>query len=287
MNIEVFYHQKSGTLTYLLYDPESGDCLLADPSLDFDPLSGRVFKEQAAKIKTFIQNNNLRLHTILETHPHADHMSSADYFRRQNPGIIIGISEDISVVQEQVFLDYHYPESQWPNHAPFDLLLKDGDSIQAGTLSGKALKTPGHTPACMSYIFDSYILTGDLLFFPDSGTGRCDFPGGSAQQMYKSVTEKIYPLPDDFKILPGHDYKYSNRKPGFYCTVAEQKSENIHLPSTRKSEDFIRFRENRDQQLNLPALMHHSLPVNMFAGCPPLPESNGKRYLKIPLSMDI
>jgi len=284
LKVKSFYHQQSGTLSYVLLNPDSHDCVIIDPVLDIDPHSGSVSSTHLTQIIAFCINNNLKVHKILETHAHADHLTGAEVLKTKFSGSLTGISKNITLVQEIFAKQYAISGSFFPDGRDFDLLFSEGNIIKAGALSGRVLETPGHTQACVSYLFGDYVFTGDLLFSPDSGTGRCDFPGGCPESMYHSIIDKIYKLSDHCKTYPGHDYQPGGRElcPG--ASLREHKAGNIHLPADMKKSQFLHFRKERDKGLHQPALIHFSLQVNIRGGKLPPPEPNGLAYLKTPIS---
>jgi glyoxylase-like metal-dependent hydrolase (beta-lactamase superfamily II) len=278
MRVQEFFDKDTNTLTYVLYDEASRDAVILDPVLDFDPASGLVWAESVQKVIAFVKGLGLHVHLILETHAHADHLSGSQEAK-------VAISENIRTVQSLFKKIYNLASSFPTNGAPFDRLLKDEEELHIGTLRFKVINTPGHTPACTSFRFDNLLFTGDALLMPDSGTGRCDFPGGSAEDLYQSVTQRIYTLPGETRIYTGHDYQPEGRPLQFMTTVDESRSRNIQLSARTSQEEFIRFRKQRDAQLQAPRLLHPSVQVNIAAGHLPEAEDNGTAYLKIPLRM--
>jgi glyoxylase-like metal-dependent hydrolase (beta-lactamase superfamily II) len=282
IQIETQFDKNTSTLTYIVYDADTNDAVVIDPVLDFDPPSGRVWLDSAQKVLDFVNSKKLNVHYILETHAHADHLSSAKHLKKSLRQAKIAIGEKISQVQatfEKIFNLKNFKA----DGSQFDLLLNDGKVVKAGSLSFKAISTPGHTPACMSYLIGENLFVGDSIFMPDSGTGRCDFPSGSAQTMYKSITEKIYTLPDSTKIFVGHDYQPNGRALQYQTTVGEEKKSNIHLTADTSLEKFVGFRTERDKTLSAPRLLLPSLQINISGGEFPAVEDNGVSYLKLPL----
>lgn len=284
MKIQEFFDEPTFTLTYLVYDPDSKDAVLIDPVWDYEPYSSTLSKESYKSVKKFIKNHELKLHYVLETHAHADHLTAAPLFKKDFPQAQTLIHENIQAVQ-QVFKDiFNFGDEFDTEGKVFDRLVKDGDEIQAGTLSFKVIHTPGHTPACVSYYFNQEaIFTGDALFMPDFGTGRCDFPKGSAKDLYNSVHNKLYKLPDDTKVYVGHDYQPNGRELQFQTTIGVEKKENIQLKEETSEAEFIKFREERDSGLMAPKLLLASIQVNAQNGALPKPDDNGVSYLKMPL----
>ncbi len=279
--IKAFFDESTFTLTYIVFDPQTKDAVLIDSVLDYDPNSSQYAYDSAKEATAFLKENELNLHYILETHAHADHLSASVYLKQQFPSAKIGIGKNIQLVQE-VFtglfnLDIPTDGSQ------FDQLFEDGEVVKAGSLSFKVIFTPGHTPACTSILMDDAVFTGDALFMPDYGTGRCDFPKGSASDLYDSITNKLYTLPDETKVYTGHDYQPGGRELEYCSTIAQQKANNIRLKGDTSKEDFVKFRSERDATLNAPRLLLPSIQVNIDAGHLPKAESNGMAYLKLPL----
>ncbi len=282
MNIKEFYHRQTYTLTYLVYDPITKDAIAIDPVLDFDPASGKISDESAQKVASFIRNDKLKLHAILETHAHADHLSGSQVLKSLFPQAKTGIGEKIRDVQV-IFKKYFNLQDLATDGHQFDFLFKDYQEIDFGTIQLKVIPSPGHTPADVSYLINNNIFTGDSLFMPDYGTGRCDFPKGSAKELYHSITKNLYSLPDDTNVFVGHDYQPGGRELKFKTTIGESKRHNIQLKSITSEEEFVSFRNNRDTTLEAPKLLLPSIQVNIQAGRIPEPENNGMAYLKIPL----
>lgn len=282
MRIETFYDPTTFTLTYVVSDPATKDAVIIDPVLDYDPLTVSVSQDSISKVIEHIELEGLRPRLILETHAHADHLSAAPVLkdRFQAP---IGIGRHITDVQEvfQGVFNVSFPT----DGSQFDVLLDDEQVISAGSVEIRALHTPGHTPACMSYLIGDALFTGDALFMPDFGVGRCDFPKGSAEQLYESVTRKLYTLPDATRVFVGHDYQPGGRPLAFESTIGEEKAKNVQLPARRSKEEFVRFRTERDATLRPPVLLFPSVQVNANGGRLPEPESNGRRYIKLPFNL--
>lgn len=283
MNIQHFFDQDTFTLTYVAYDEESKDSVIIDPVLDFDPPSGKISDEGLRPLLEFIRNQKLRVRAILETHAHADHLSSSQILKQLFPDSIHAVGEKIKTVQE-VFKSHFNLSDLKTDGSQFDKLFKDFEVVSFGSLTLKAIPTPGHTPACMSYLFDDSLFVGDSLFMPDYGTGRCDFPKGSAKNLYHSIAKNLYSLPNDTKVFVGHDYSPNGREMKFQTTIGESKLKNIHLTSQTTEAEFIKFREERDKTLKAPRLLLPSIQVNIDAGHIPKAEGNGKSYLKLPLN---
>lgn len=283
LKIQHFFDAATSTLTYVAFDSDTQDAVVIDPVWDFDSASGKMSTPSMDAVVAFLKQNELKPHFILETHAHADHISSSQLFKKHYPQIKVAISERITEVQKVFQPLYNFTEQDLAGKS-FDVLMKDGQEFSAGSLRIKPFATPGHTPACMSLLIGDALFSGDSLFMPDSGSGRCDFPGGSADSLYHSVTEKIFSLPDSTRIFVGHDYQPQGRALMFETTVGEQKDKNIHLKNGTSLKDFVEFRMKRDATLAAPKLLLPSLQVNINAGRLPKAEANGTSYLKIPLS---
>lgn len=286
MHVEAFHDPRTFTLTYVVADPDSRDALVIDPVLDYDPASARVSTESADAVTAYVRREGLRVRALLETHAHADHLSASQVLRRRFPGAPVMIGAGITAVQS-VFKDiYDLPDEFRTDGGQFDRLLADGEELRAGTLRAVALATPGHTPGCVSYRIEDAVFTGDALFMPDYGTGRCDFPAGSARELYRSVTGRLYALPDATRVYVGHDYRPGGRPLAYETTIGAQKSGNVQLPAGRGEDDFVAFRSARDATLAAPQLLWPSVQVNIDAGHLPAPGRGGRRFLKIPLALD-
>ena len=282
IDVQTFYDPNTFTLTYVVSDPASKDAVVIDPVLDYDPLAVSVSTVSIDAVSAYIEKQGLNLKAVLETHAHADHLSGAPNLKKRF-GAPVGIGEHIKAVQE-VFKGVFNSDCA-TDGSQFDFLLGDGQTYEAGTLKVKALHTPGHTPACMSYLIEDAVFTGDALFMPDFGVGRCDFPKGSAEQLYDAITTKLYTLPDTTRVFVGHDYQPGGRDLAYESTIAEEKAKNVQLPASRSKAEFVRFRTERDATLNPPKLIFQSVQVNVNGGQLPEPESNGRRYLKLPVGL--
>ena len=285
MEIKAFYDARTFTVTYVVYDPASRDAVIIDPVLDYDPAASKVWTESVEQLVEFAKAQALNVHYILETHAHADHLSGSQLLKKTFPNAQVAIGERIQVVQETFKKVFDLPDDFPTDGSQFDRLLKDSETVQAGTLAFDVIFTPGHTPACACYKFGDAVFTGDSIFMPDMGTGRCDFPAGSAHDLYESITKKLYALPDATRIFVGHDYQPGGREVAFETTVGAQKRENIQLKATTSEADFTEFRKNRDKQLAAPKLLFQSVQVNIDAGKMPKPNSECRRYLKIPMNV--
>jgi glyoxylase-like metal-dependent hydrolase (beta-lactamase superfamily II) len=285
MQIKPFYDARTFTVSYVVYDAASKDAVIIDPVLDYDPASSKVWSESVEQIIDFVRNQNLSIQYILETHAHADHLSGSQLLKRAFPGARIAIGEGITVVQQTFKTIFDLTEDFPTDGSQFDRLFKDGEVVEAGSLRIEVIFTPGHTPACATYKIGDAIFTGDAIFMPDGGTGRCDFPAGSAKNLYNSITQKLYTLPDATRVFVGHDYQPGGREVAWETTIGEQKRNNIQLKATTSEEEFIQFRSARDKTLAAPKLLFQSVQVNIDAGKMPKPTEDRKRYLKIPINV--
>jgi glyoxylase-like metal-dependent hydrolase (beta-lactamase superfamily II) len=279
VEIRPFYDTATCTLTYLIWDAGTKDALLIDPVLDYDQTDGSISDDSARHVQDEIKNEGLRLHWVLETHAHADHLTAAQKFKAWNPQAKVGISERIREVQATFGDKFGLGKEFRRDGSQFDTLFTDGQKVQAGALNFVVLSTPGHTPACSSYYFEKErtLFSGDAVFMPDLGTGRCDFPGASAEQLFRSITRKIYSLPKETRVCPGHDYPPSSRELRWNCPVAEQLENNLHLQETTTKSEYVSFRTGRDATLTPPKLLYPSLFLNIRAG--QLPEAQGDKML--------
>jgi len=282
-DVTAFFDDATNTISFVVKDPNSDKCAIIDSVLDFDYASGRTDTKAADQIIAHVKANDLSVDWILESHVHADHLSAAPYLQEELGGKI-GIGDQITVVQDTFGKVFNEGTEFQRDGSQFDQLFKEGDSIHVGQMRCDVLHTPGHTPACLTYVIEDTAFVGDTLFMPDFGTARCDFPGGSAEVLYNSI-QKILALPDETRIFVGHDYKAPGRDEfAWETTVAEQKAANVHIGGNKTKEDFVATREARDAQLAMPKLIVPSLQVNMRAGNMPEPEDNGKTYLKVPVN---
>lgn len=281
--VHAFFDEATNTLTYVVQEPEGRACAVIDSVLDFDYASGRTDTRSADAVIAFIEGNGLDLQWVLETHVHADHLSAAPYIQERLGGQI-GIGERITVVQETFGKVFNEGTRFRRDGSQFDRLFRDGDSLMIGQMRADVMHTPGHTPACLTYVIGDAAFVGDTLFMPDFGTARCDFPGGSAETMFDSV-QRILSLPDETRIFVGHDYKAPGRDHyAWESTVAAQKALNVHIGAGKSRDAFVALRTARDATLAMPRLIIPSLQINMRAGQMPEPEENGLSYLKVPLN---
>jgi len=283
MDVKAFFAPRTSTLTYVVWEPETGDAVVIDPVLDYDPVAGRIDSESADAVAAFIEAGGLNLRWVLETHAHADHLSGSQVLKERF-GAGVAISEEITAVQRG-FGDALNMADLARDGSQFDRLLRDGEVIEAGGLRVAVIATPGHTPACLTYRVGDAIFTGDAMFMPDFGTGRCDFPGGSAETLYDSVMNKLYALPDDTRVFVGHDYQPGGRALAYETTIGASREGNKQLRADTSRAQFVAWRAARDATLKLPRLLFQSLQVNIAAGALPTPEANGRRYLKLPINL--
>lgn len=284
MEVAHFFDKETYTLTYIVYDKLTKDAIIIDPVLDFDQASGLVKNESALTYVNYIKSHNLRLHFILETHAHADHLSSSQIMKKYFPHAKVAASKRIKIVQETFLQLFNLSHDELKDR-DFDYFFSDNEVLAAGTLNVKCIPTPGHTPACTTFNIGDSIFTGDALFMPDYGTGRCDFPGGSAQKLYESI-QRLYSLPDSTRVFVGHDYSPNGRSMEFETTIGESKRSNIQLKKETLEEQYVQMRTGRDKTLKAPKLLLPSLQINIVAGHLPLLEKNGKGYLKLPLIIE-
>lgn len=285
MKIKAFFDERTFTITYIVWDEKTKDGVLIDSVLDYEPVGSRLWTESFDEYTAFIDDEQIHIHYLLETHAHADHISAAPFLKKKYPQARIVIGSHIREVQN-VFKDFFNLKELQTDGRQFDILLDDGDEIEAGSIKIKALHTPGHTPACLSYLIEDALFTGDALFMPDYGTGRCDFPKGDARALYRSIIDKIYSLPDKTRIFVGHDYLPDGRELKYETTVGQSKKENIWLPAERSEEDFVSARQKRDAGLSAPRLLYQSVMANINGGGLPEADDNGKAYFKLPANLD-
>lgn len=281
-DVKAFFDKATFTVSYVVSDPATGHAAIIDPVLDFDPTSGRTSTSSADELVAYIAEKDLAVDWILETHVHADHMSAAPYLNEKLGGQT-AIGSDVTAVQETFKDVFNLPELA-TDGSQFDRLFSDGDTFDIGEIRGRVVATPGHTPACVTYVIGDSAYVGDTLFMPDFGTSRTDFPGGSAPQLYESI-QKILALPDDTRLFMCHDYKAPGRDEyAWVTTVVAQRDGNVHVNKDVSKEAFVATREGRDSQLGMPKLLLPAIQVNIRAGAFPEPEDNGVRFLKIPLN---
>jgi glyoxylase-like metal-dependent hydrolase (beta-lactamase superfamily II) len=284
MNTKAFFDPRTSTLTYVVWDPSTRDAVVIDPVLDYNALAVRLTTESVEAVAGFVEAEGLTLKMVLETHAHADHISGSQYLKERF-GAPVAIGAAITKVQA-VFKDvFNLGEGFATDGRQFDKLVEDGETFKAGSVEITGINTPGHTPACVTYRIGDALYTGDTMFMPDFGTGRCDFPAGSAAELYESIVNKLYSLPDDTKVFVGHDYQPGGRALAYETTIGESKAKNIQLKGATSKADFVKFRTERDRTLQPPVLLFPSVQVNVNAGVLPPKEANGRRYLKLPIGL--
>ncbi|MEO1138741.1 MAG: MBL fold metallo-hydrolase [Pseudomonadota bacterium] len=276
-----FFDEASNTISYVVQDPDSTACAIIDPVMEFDTAAGRLTFEGADRLISFVQDKDLDVEWIIETHVHADHLSSAPYLQDKLGGKI-GIGEHVQTVQDTFGKIFNEGTEFQRDGSQFDVLFKDGDTYAIGGLSAFAMHTPGHTPACMVHVIGDAAFAGDTLFMPDGGSARADFPGGDAGQLYDSI-QRVLSLPDEMRLFICHDYGPGGRAISWETTIGEQKAANIHVGGGKSREEFIKFRTERDAQLAVPKLILPSLQVNMRGGEVPEDEE-GNMMLKVPVN---
>jgi glyoxylase-like metal-dependent hydrolase (beta-lactamase superfamily II) len=282
MIIQHFFDERTSTVSYVVHDPASRVGVVIDPVTDFDPHAGRVTHEACERIGSYVRQNDIDLELVLDTHAHADHMTGMPFFQARH-GARSVIGWRIGTVQE-TFREVFNLGPDFPvDGRQFDLLMHDREVLHVGPLRIEGLFTPGHTPACMTYRIGDALFVGDVLFTPDYGVARCDFPGGSAEGLWDSI-QMLYRLPDDTRVFTCHDYRPGGRALRFASTIGEHKRDNVQLSAETRRDDFLLFRRRRDRELAMPALMLASMQVNVRAGRLPHPEANGTSYLKVPLN---
>ena len=285
LQVDSFFDEATSTFTHLVLDRKTMQCALVDSVLDFDPKSGRTRTDGADRVIARVRELGATVQWLLETHVHADHLSAAPHLRNALGGQV-AIGARITVVQETFGRLFNAGAEFARDGSQFDRLFEDGDRFEIGGIPARAMHTPGHTPACMTYVVgegdDAVAFVGDTLFMPDYGTARCDFPGGDAATLYRSIG-RVLGLPPATRLYMCHDYRPGGRPLRHVCTVAEQRAGNVHVHDGVSEAGFVEMRTKRDATLEMPTLILPSVQVNMRAGCLPPPEDNGVRYLKIPL----
>jgi glyoxylase-like metal-dependent hydrolase (beta-lactamase superfamily II) len=281
-DVKAFFDEPTFTVSYVVSDPATKKAAIIDSVLDYDPKSGRTAKTGADAIIAWVREQGLEVEWILETHVHADHLSAAPYLKEQVGGVL-AIGSNIKTVQDVFGKVFNAGSEFQRDGSQFDHLFEDGETFLIGSIKARAIHTPGHTPACMTYVIGDAAFVGDTLFMPDYGTARCDFPGGDATTLYRSI-QKIFALPEETRLFMCHDYKAPDRD--YYAwetTVGEEKAKNIHVHEGVTEAEFVKMRTERDATLDMPVLILPSVQVNMRAGERPPAEDNGVSYLKIPL----
>lgn len=270
--VRAFFHSATGTLTYVAWDPGSRDAIIIDPVLDYDASTSTIGTGSVRALAEFVRAHRLMPHDVFETHAHADHLTASQELKRHFPNIRVAISSRIAEVQRAFKRIFNWGEEFSTRGEQFDLLFGDSGPLRAGTLRIDVLPTPGHTPACTSYRVGDAVFTGDTLFMPDYGVGRCDFPGGSAEALYDSVMSKLFTLPDSTRVFVGHDYQPGGRDLRYQSTIGEEKLNNIQLNGHTDKAAFVALRHARDRTLEAPRLMFPSIRFNLNGGRLPVPE---------------
>ncbi len=283
MDIKTYFDPATYTLTYVVFDAKTRDAVVIDPVLDYDPVGSSTSTESVSEVENFIRGEGLKLHYVLETHAHADHITAAQYLKRRFEAKVV-IGRRITEVQE-TFKPVFDMQDLATDGSQFDTLVKEGDTLQAGPLAIRVLETPGHTPACVSFLIGDAVFTGDALFIEDYGTGRCDFPRGDAAALYHSIQDKLYTLPDETRVFTGHDYQPEGRPLRYETTIGASKQLNIQLKAATTEAEYVAFRTRRDSMLKAPRLLFPSIQINVDAGRLPAPGKSGIRLLKTPLGL--
>ncbi|MGH8084305.1 MAG: MBL fold metallo-hydrolase [Lysobacter sp.] len=283
-SVQPFFHRDSSTWTYVVAEADGSAAAIIDPVLDFDAKSGRTATASAEALLAFVREHGLDVQWILETHAHADHLSAGDWLRRQLPGARLAIGDGIRTVQQTFAPIFNLDAGFAIDGSQFDHLWQADETFAVGALPARVLGVPGHTDDSSAYLIGDALFTGDSLFMPDSGTARCDFPGGSAATLYRSI-QNMYRLPDSTRVFVCHDYGAGgSREVACETTIGAQKQGNIHVRADTGEAEFVQLREARDAELSVPALMLPAVQVNIRAGALPPAEDNGMRYLKLPLN---
>ncbi len=279
--VKAFFDERTNTISYVAKDPISPACAVIDSVLDLNYAAGRISYESADEIVAYVRAEGLTVEWLIETHVHADHLSAAPYIQEKLGGKI-GIGDRIVAVQNTFGKVFNEGTEFQRDGSQFDRLFADGDTYSVGSLQGRAIHTPGHTPACMTHVIGDAAFVGDTLFMPDGGTARADFPGGDARELYRSI-KKVLALPSETRLFMCHDYGPNGREIRWEATVGEERADNIHVRDGIDEDEFVAMRTARDATLDMPRLIIPSLQVNMKAGQLPAPDAAGKRFLKVPL----
>ena len=282
-DVKAFFDEATFTVSYVVTDPDTKKCAIIDSVLDFDPKSGRTDTASADAVIAYVQESDLTVEWLLETHAHADHLSAAPYIKEKLGGTT-AVGSHITEVQDVFANLFNVEKGFQTDGSQFEHLFEDGEEFKIGNITVQAMHTPGHTPACMTYVAGKAAFVGDTLFMPDYGTARADFPGGDARTLYQSI-QKVLALPDDTTLYMCHDYKAPGRDTyKWETTVAEEKTQNVHVGAGKTEDEFVAMREARDATLDMPTLILPSVQVNIRAGDMPPEEENGVSYLKIPIN---
>lgn len=282
-DVQAFFDTATSTVTYVIYRVGHPECAIVDPVLDYDHAAGRTSTACADRVISFVRSHELEVQWILETHAHADHLTAAPYLRRHLGGKI-AIGRNICQVQTIFKKLFNLGDEFQPDGAQFDHLFDDNETFDIGGMNARALHVPGHTPADMAYQIGDAVFVGDTLFMPDVGTARCDFPGGDAHELYRSI-RRLLSLPDDTRLFMCHDYPPSGRDPCWQTSVYAERTGNIHVHAGISEEQFVTMRQERDSGLGMPALILPAVQINIRAGELPEAETDGIHYLKIPLNV--
>lgn len=284
MEIKAFFDGPTFTLTYVVWDEATKDAVVIDSVLNYDPIASQTSTSSLDQVSDYVRQNGLRLHWALETHAHADHLSGAQLLSKRFDAKT-AIGGQITAVQETFKGVFNLGDDFAVDGSQFDKLLSHGETLLAGSLEVHVIGTPGHTPACLTFHIGDALFTGDALFMHDYGTGRCDFPKGKASDLYCSIQERLYSLPDETRVFPGHDYMPDGRELAYETTVGKSKAENPHLRPETALEEFVSLRNARDAALEAPRLLYQSVQFNINGGQLPPAASNGIRYFKLPVNM--
>lgn len=280
--VTAFFDEATNTVSYVVKDPKSNACAIFDSVMDIDYAAGRISYHSADKIIRYVQDHNLKVEWLIETHAHADHLSAAPYIQGKLGGKL-GIGANIKIVQEVFGKIFNEGTEFQRDGSQFDRLFEDGDTYTIGSMTAFAMLTPGHTPACMTHVVGDAAFVGDTLFMPDGGTARADFPGGDARVLYRSI-KRVLALPPEERLFMCHDYGPNGRDIKWETTVAEERAHNIHVRDGVSEDEFVKMRTARDETLALPKLIIPSIQVNIRGGNLPEPDANGKRQLKVPIN---
>ncbi len=281
--VECLFDERTNSATYVVSDPDTGKAAVIDPVLDFDPIAGKTWTESAERVVAHVREKGLGVDWLLETHVHADHLSAAAWLSDELGGVR-AIGRGVTEVQKTFGGIFNATEMAIDG-SQFDRLFGDGDTFSVGNIEARVIETPGHTPACVTYVIGDACFVGDTMFMPDSGTARCDFPGGDARRLFASLT-RILALPDDMRLFVCHDYGAGGtREFEWETTVARQRADNIHVGGGTLEHDYVQMRTERDATLSLPRLIIPAVQINMRAGAFPPAEGNGTSYLKVPLNV--
>ncbi len=280
--VKSFFDEATNTISYVVKDPASKACAVVDSVMDIDYAAGRITYDSADEIIAYVEATGLEVEWLIETHVHADHLSAAPYIQGKLGGKL-GIGRNITIVQDTFGKVFNEGTEFQRDGSQFDRLFDDGDTYTVGQMQCFAIHTPGHTPACMTHVMGDAAFVGDTLFMPDGGSARADFPGGDAGTLYDSI-QKVLKLPDEMRLFMCHDYGPNGREIRWETTVADEKVHNIHVGQGKTREEFIKFRTERDAQLDMPRLIIPSLQVNMRGGKLPPADEGGRRFLKVPVN---